>query len=232
MSHVSNREFMTAELYLQKFVTGRYSDIWNSPSTLKVDNIIINFCFQSIFANKNNVIANAQMLLVFRFIEQEIINTREANRNGQNIRTLVIVDEAHCFIDAKFPIALDFFYTMSKRIRKYNGSFIPATQNIADWNANEELRAKTSAIIKNSQYMFIFKLSAPDMKDVLDIYKAGDGFNLDEQRMILSAITGQAFFVGSSELRTRIRITTGEYMQSLFEDRKVGGESNANQETS
>ena len=112
-------------------------------------------------------------------------------------------------------------FQLAKRIRKYNGSFIPATQNIADWNANEELRAKTSAIIKNSQYMFIFKLSAPDMKDVLDIYKAGDGFNVDEQRMILSAITGQAFFVGSSELRTRIRITTGEYMKGLFEDRKT-----------
>ena len=232
MKHVSNREFMTAELYLQKFVTGRYSDIWNSPSTLEVDNSIINFCFQSLFANKNNVVANAQMLLVFRFIEQEIINTREANRNGKNIRTLVIVDEAHCFIDAKFPIALDFFYTMSKRIRKYNGSFIPATQNIADWNANEELRSKTSAIIKNSQYMFIFKLSAPDMKDVLDIYKAGDGFNLDEQRMILSAITGQAFFVGSSELRTRIRVTTGDYMQGLFDDRKRGGEGNESKKAS
>lgn len=36
-------------------------------------------------------------------------------------------------------------------IRKYNGSFIPATQNIADWNANEELRGKTSAILKNSK---------------------------------------------------------------------------------
>ena len=69
---------------------------------------------------------------------------------------------------------------MSKRIRKYNGSFIPATQNIADWNANEELRSKTSAILKNSQYTFIFKLSAPDMKDVLDVYKAGDSFNADE----------------------------------------------------
>ena len=109
------------------------------------------------------------MLLVFRFIEQEVINAREANKSGKNLRTLIISDEAHLFIDAKFPIALDFFFSMSKRIRKYNGSFIPATQNIADWNANEELRSKTSAILKNSQYTFIFKLSAPDMKDVLDV---------------------------------------------------------------
>ena len=228
----SQRDYRTAELYLQKFVTGRYSDVWNAPSTLAVEEDIVDFSFQSLFANKNNVLANAQMLLVFRFIEQEIINAREANKYGKNLRTMIIVDEAHLYLDAKYPIALDFFYSMSKRIRKYNGSFIPATQNIADWNANEELRAKTSAILKNSQYMFIFKLSAPDMKDVIEVYKAGDGFNHDEQKMIMSAVTGQAFFIGSSELRTGVRISAGEYMQSLFDETKVGGVENEKKETS
>jgi len=219
----SHRDYRTARLYLEKFVTGRYSDIWNAPSTLSVEEDIVDFSFQSLFANKNNTVANAQMLLVFRFIEQEIINAREANKYGKNLRTMIIVDEAHLYLDAKYPIALDFFFSMSKRIRKYNGSFIPATQNIADWNANEELRAKTSAILKNSQYMFIFKLSAPDMKDVIEVYKAGDGFNKDEQKMIMSAVTGQAFFIGSSELRTGVKISAGEYMQAIFNESKVGG---------
>ncbi|MGN1373163.1 MAG: VirB4 family type IV secretion system protein, partial [Candidatus Coproplasma sp.] len=190
MDSLTLRDMRTAELYLQKFVKGRYSDIWNAPSTLQVDADLIDFNFQSLFANKNNTVANAQMLLVFRFIEQEVINARELNKNGKNLHTMIVCDEAHLFIDAKFPIALDFFFSMSKRIRKYGGSFIPATQNIADWNANEELRGKTSAIIKNSQYTFIFKLSAPDMKDVLDVYKVGESFNDDEQRMIISAVTG------------------------------------------
>lgn len=219
MDSLTLRDMRTAELYLTKFVSGRYSDIWNAPSTLKTDASIIDFNFQSLFANKNNVVANAQMLLVFRFIEQEVINARELNRYGKNLHTMIVCDEAHLFIDAKFPIALDFFYQMSKRIRKYNGSFIPATQNIADWNANEELRSKTSAIIKNSQYLFIFKLAAPDMKDVLDVYKAGDSFNEEEQCMIISAVTGQAFFVGSSELRACVRIKAGEYTRELFEDK-------------
>jgi len=151
------RDMRSAELYLQKFVHGRYSDIWNAPSTLETSANLIDFNFQSLFANKNNVVANAQMLLVFRFIEQEVINAREANKNGKNLRTMIVCDEAHLFIDAKFPIALDFFFSMSKRIRKYNGSFIPATQNIADWNANEELRGKTSAILKNSQYADVIR---------------------------------------------------------------------------
>ena len=220
MDELTKRDMRTAELYLKKFVSGRYSDIWNAPSTLKTDADLIDFDFQSLFANKNNVVANAQMLLIFRFIEQEVINARERNKGGANLHTLIIADEAHLYIDPKFPIALDFFYSMSKRIRKYNGSFVPATQNIADWNANEELRGKTSAIIKNSQYSFIFKLSAPDMKDVLDIYKAGDSFNDEEQRMIISAVTGQTFFVGSTELRNCILVKAGDYTQSLFEERK------------
>ena len=92
----------------------------------------------------------------------------------------------------------------------------PQMQKLSD----EELRGKTSAIIKNSQYSFIFKLSAPDMKDVLDIYKAGDSFNDEEQRMIISAVTGQTFFVGSTELRNCILVKAGDYTQSLFEERK------------
>ena len=220
MDALTLRDMRTAELYLQKFVDGRYSDIWNGYSTLETHASLIDFNFQSLFANKNNVVANAQMLLIFRFIEQEVINARELNKNGKNLRTLIVCDEAHLFIDAKFPIALDFFFSMSKRIRKYNGSFIPATQNIADWNANEELRGKTSAILKNSQYTFIFKLSAPDMKDVLDVYKAGDGFNADEQRMIISAGTGQVFFIGSTELRACVRIVAGDYAKQLFDENK------------
>ena len=217
---LTQRDLRTAELYLQKFVSGRYSDIWNAPSTLQVGADLIDFDFQSLFANKNNVVANAQMLLVFRFIEQEVINARERNKNGENLHTMIVVDEAHLFIDAKFPIALDFFYSMNKRIRKYGGAFIPATQNIADWNANEELRNKTSTILKNSQYNFIFKLAAPDMKDVLDVYRAGDSFNDEEQRMIISAVTGQVFFVGSTELRACVRIKAGDYAQELFDEER------------
>ena len=228
MDSLTLRDMRTAELYLQKFVKGRYSDIWNAPSTLQVDADLIDFNFQSLFANKNNTVANAQMLLVFRFIEQEVINARELNKNGKNLHTMIVCDEAHLFIDAKFPIALDFFFSMSKRIRKYGGSFIPATQNIADWNANEELRGKTSAIIKNSQYTFIFKLSAPDMKDVLDVYKVGESFNDDEQRMIISAVTGQAFFIGSTELRTSVKIVSGEYAQTLFNEQNKMEELNEN----
>ena len=93
MDELTKRDMRTAELYLKKFVSGRYSDIWNAPSTLKTDADLIDFDFQSLFANKNNVGANAQMLLIFRFIEKEVINARERNKGGANLYTHIIEEE-------------------------------------------------------------------------------------------------------------------------------------------
>lgn len=58
------------------------------------------------------------------------------------------------------------------------------------------------------------------MKDVLDVYRTGDSFNDEEQRMIISAVTGQAFFVGSTELRACMRVQAGNYAKELFNDEK------------
>ena len=156
------------------------------------------------------------MLLIFRFIEQEIINNQKIKNNT---KTMIIVDEAHMFIDQKYPVALDFFYQMNKRIRKYNGAFIPTTQNISDWNSNNELKNKTSTIIKNSQYTFIFKSSSPDMQDILDLYKAGNSFNKEERKIIISSSIGQAFFIGSSELRFPVKIKMNDNIKKLFEEK-------------
>ena len=206
-------KYQNAQIHLLKFTSGRYSDIWNNPSTLEIDADIINFNFQSLFTSKNNTIANAQMLLIFRFIEQEIINKRKTNKNE---KTMIVIDEAHMFIDHKYPIALDFFYQMNKRIRKYNGSFIPVTQNISDWNSSLDLRHKTSTIIKNSQYTFIFKSSSPDMQDLLDIYKAGNSFNKEERKIIISSSTGQVFFIASQDLRFPVQIKMNDEISKLF----------------
>ena len=153
-------------------------------------------------------------IVKFREYEQEIINNQKIKNNT---KTLIIVDEAHMFIDQKYPVALDFFYQMNKRIRKYNGSFIPTTQNISDWNSNNELKNKTSTIIKNSQYTFIFKSSSPDMQDILDLYKAGNSFNKEERKIIISSSIGQTFFISSSELRFPVKIMMNENIKKLFE---------------
>ncbi len=68
-NYLKKDELLLTRLYLQKFVNGRYSDIWNQPSTLEVNSSIINFNFQSLFANKNNIVANAQMRMTRFYVK-------------------------------------------------------------------------------------------------------------------------------------------------------------------
>lgn len=197
---------------------GVYGDLWNGPSTLKSDHDFTVINFQSLFASKNETVANAQMLLVFRFLEQQLINQKNKNdRTGQQSRTMIVVDEAHMFIDIKYLVALDFFYQMAKRIRKYSGSFIPATQSISDWTQTKELKNKTSAILKNSQYSFIFKLKGDDIEDLSSLYKSSMPINQDEKFRIARANTGECFFIGSENMRSVFQVDANDTFKNFFE---------------
>ncbi len=115
--------------YISKFSTGgRNANIWNGPSTITTDENFSVFNFQSMLANRNTTIANAQMLLVLKYIDNEIIKNRDYNiKYGLKRKVVVVIDEAHVFIDTKFPVALDFMFQLAKRIRKYNGMQIVIT---------------------------------------------------------------------------------------------------------
>ncbi len=225
----------TVITYVSKFGTGgRYSDLWNGETTLKTDKDFTVFNFQSLFAAKNDIVANAQMLLIFRYLEERLIIEKDLNeKTEKNGHTIIVVDEAHLFIDKKYPIALDFMYQMTKRIRKYGGAFIPATQSISDWNATEELRNKTSAILRNSQYSFIFKLKGNDIEDLVDLYKSSSPINEIERNHIARASRGNCFFIESEDKREMFMVDANETIKEFFEsevDIEESGEVEENEE--
>ena len=218
-SEILKVQFQRAIMYIQKFVgEGRYSKIWNGYSSINTKSDFIVFNFKTLFANKNTLVANAQMLLVLRYIEQQVINKR-ADIDVEHVA--VIADEAHLFIDPKFPIALDFFYQMIKRIRKYKGSFIPITQAISDWTATPEVANKTTAILKEAQYSFVFKLKPNSAEDLARLFVAGGGLNDTELHSIIKAGTGDMFFIGNETLHTRFHVIANPYIRMLFEKRNV-----------
>ncbi len=204
--------------YISKFATGgRNALLWNRPASVSTNENFIVFNFQSLLANKNNTIANAQMLLVLKWLDNEIIKNRDYNiRYGAQRKVIVVIDEAHVFIDSKFPIALDFMYQLAKRIRKYNGMQIIITQNIADFVGTEELARKSTAIINACQYSFIFPLSPNDMHDLCKLYEKAGAINESEQEEIVNNGRGRAFVVTSPSSRTGINITASEDMERLF----------------
>ena len=204
--------------YVQKFATGgRNSNLWNGPTSMKTKENFVCFNFRSLLANRNQIIANAQMLLVFKYLDNEIIKNRDFNLKYETLRKIiVVVDEAHLFINPKFPIALDFMAQMAKRIRKYEGMQIIITQNIKDFiGGSAETQRQATAVINASQYSMIFSLAPNDISDLVELYRNAGEINSDEQDAIVTAGRGQCFFISSAYSRTMFNIEASDAVKKL-----------------
>ena len=207
--------------YVAKFSKeGRNAMLWNGPSSLSVLENFAVFNFRSLLANKNGTIANAQMLLVLKWLDNEIIKNRDFNLKYKTDRKIIVViDEAHVFIDEKYPIALDFMYQLAKRIRKYNGMQIVITQNIKDFVGSPELARKSTAIINACQYSFIFSLAPNDMDDLCTLYDKAGKINEIEQDQIINNERGHAFIITGPSSRNNIEIVASERVRSMFDEK-------------
>jgi len=207
--------------YVAKFSTGgRNANIWNGPSTITTEENFIVFNFQSLLSNRNSTVANAQMLLVLKYVDNEIIKNREYNNKyNLNRKIVVAIDEAHVFIDNKYPIALDFMFQLAKRIRKYNGMQIVITQNIKDFVGSEEIARKSTAIINACQYSFIFSLAPNDIHDLCKLYEKAGGINEIEQEKITSAPRGQVFSVLGPTSRTTFKVEVPDTIVDIFQEK-------------
>lgn len=205
--------------YVAKFATGgRFSNLWNGASTLTSDERMVVFNFQSLFGAKNNTVANAQMLVIMRYLDQQIINIRELNRSGRDqIHPFVAIDEGYNFIDPEQPVALDFVFLWYKRIRKYNGSIMFLTQNLSDILGNAAVVQKTTAIVNNTQYSFIFSLAPADITILTDLYRSAGGINETESNQIANAGNGECFAICSARERTSFKVVASDVVYTLFD---------------
>ena len=214
--------------YIAKFAEGgRNSNLWNGYSTITADENFINFNFQTLLSNKNNDIANAQMLLIMRWLENEVFKNKDYNDKYHADRKIVVaIDEAHVFIDERKPVALDFMFQLAKRIRKYNGMQIVISQNIKDFVGSQEIARKSTAIINASQFSMIFSLAPNDINDLVALYEKSGGINESEQDSIVSAQRGNCFFITGPYSRTSVDIIYSDNIRYLFEDDRIDENGN------
>ena len=212
------KNLQTVVTYISKFATGgRNSNLWNGPTSITTKENFVTFNFRSLLANRNEVIANAQMLLVFKYLDNEIIKNKDFNdKYSANRHIIVVVDEAHVFINPKRPIALEFMAQMAKRIRKYGGMQIVITQNIKDFVGSPEIARQSTAIINASQYSFIFSLAPNDITDLIELYRNAGEINQEEQDSIVTAGVGQCFLITGALSRTSVKIEANEAVIKLF----------------
>ncbi len=221
------RNLQTVKTYIEKFASGgRNSNLWNGPTSIATNENFICFNFRGLIANGNELMTNAQMLLVFKYLNQEIIRNRDFNlkyfndkslKEEEHRRVILCVDEAHVFINKKYPVALDFMVQMAKRIRKYYGMQIIITQNIKDFVGTPEIAQQSTAVINASQYSMIFALAPADMTDLVELYRNAGGINDEEKDTIVTAKRGQAFLISSAMKRTSVQIEALPTVRELFE---------------
>ena len=213
------RNLLTIQTYIKKFATGgRNSNLWNGPTSISTKENFVSFNFRSLLANRNEVIANAQMLLIFKYLDNEIIKNRDFNIHFKTNRKIIVaVDEAHVFINPEYPIALDFMAQMAKRIRKYSGMQIVITQNIKDFVGTPEIQRQSTAVINASQYSMIFSLSPNDLNDLVELYRKSGEINAEEQNSIVTAGVGQCFFITGAMSRTMMQIEAPDTIRKIFE---------------
>lgn len=229
----SNKNFSESErqiyrslrLFVEQLATGGlYSSIWNGHTTLQLDNTLNVLNFRNLFGNNNRTVANAQMLLIMRFLNLEIIRNKTYNDIHCNdddfvqSRCMVITDEAHNFIDSKFPVALDFMKIMSKQIRKYGGVFWIATQNIGDFvGQTSEIKAKATAVIDNCKLALLFGLQANDINTMIELYKSSRAFTEREKDILKNGKWGKGLFKINDKTRLPIQIEVFDEQRAFFD---------------
>jgi hypothetical protein len=228
------RIYQTMEIYIKKFATGgRNSILWNGPTTLETKENFVVFSFRSLLANNNKTLANAQMLLVLRFLNNEIIRNKDYNSmmgygeaDPSRRKIIVAVDEAHVFIDEEYPIALNFMEDLAKRIRKYDGMQIIITQNIKDFVGSATIQKQSTAIINASQFTMVLPLAPNDMTDLVSLYRNAGGINEDEQQAIVQASRGEVFFITSANSRVSLKIEALDAIRDMFQTKNFFEERN------
>ncbi len=204
------------QVYIERLATGgSLASLWNGPTTIDTNiSDLIHFDFKKMTSSKNERVMNVQMMLVLRFLENEVSKNRERNlAKKENKYVAIVVDEAHVFIDERSPAALFFMFQMVKRIRKYNGIFVVITQNVNDFVGTANIKKYTTAIVNGCQYSFVFGLNPADLQSLLDLYSSVGGFSDEERMFIGNAGIGQCLFIvapGQRITMERIVISSDE----------------------
>ncbi|QEA02467.1 hypothetical protein EHI52_02800 [Mesomycoplasma hyopneumoniae] len=175
---------------------GKLNRLFNGHSTnLDISRGLVIFNVSTLMHLEKRIYQSA-FFLVLSFIEGKI-----ATNFYKNQKIVLIVDEAHRFIDESNTIALDFLFKIAKTIRKYNGSLIITTQNPGDFAISGEAARKSEAIIENCQYAFFFNLKSNDIEKVDKLFSSSGGLTNEEKKFIALAQIGE--FIFSSNLNDR-----------------------------
>ena len=156
--------------------------------------------------SKNKRIITTQLVNLLTYlnniiVSNKIINDNEKNRRKKNIA--IIVDEFHLYLKNTASDVLLTFEQIARRIRKYNGSFIPATQSIHDFLGEDDSVRSATAIFNNCQYQLVGMLKEEDLTTYLKLFYQNP-LTDTQKEFLMQAQMGE--FLLTIDFKNRIRI--------------------------
>jgi len=203
---------------LQKFTQGSYSDFFNQPTNVTMDNNLV--CFG--IRDMEDELRPMAMFIIMRYIW----NTIRANLK----KRILVVDEAWWMM--KNEDGASFLFGTAKRGRKYWLGVTTITQDVIDFMKSDYGKP----IITNSSLQLLMKQSPSGAEAVQDAFNLTEA----EKSMLLEAPVGEGlFFAGPKHVGLRvvasyaeeqIITTSPDEVKKIKESKKkLGQQSSKNQ---
>lgn len=206
------------EILLSRFLTGTDSYLFDGYTNIDLSNDLIAFNLQELLYSENRRLINTQTLNLLTFLNNSIVANKINNdkvKVEDRKHVIIIADEFHLFIDENNFEVLRNFGQLARRIRKYSGALIVATQSIKDFVGNNQILRHSTAIFNNCQYQMIGILKEDDLRAYLDLFKQNP-LTDTQKSFLLSAKRGQFLLNVDSRTRLRVKVEATELEKEMM----------------
>lgn len=195
------------EILLDRFKVGTDAMLFNGYTSVNLQSDLIAFNLKDLLYSKNKRIITTQLVNLLTYLNNIIVKNKIINNIDKKVNKniAIIVDEFHLYLKNTDSEVLLTFEQIARRIRKYSGAFIPATQSIHDFLGDDDSVRSATAIFNNCQYQLIGMLKEDDLTTYLKLFYQNP--LTDTQREFLSqAEMGEFLLTINSKNRIRVKI--------------------------
>ena len=192
-----NPEYDRLAILLRRPAEGADAALWNGPTTATADSEFVVLDTHDL-QNADDAVKRAQYFNVLSYAW----NLIKQDRTSQ---VILFVDEAWMLADDQTPQALAFLRDTSKRIRKYMGALMVASQNVIDF-LDPAVARHGQAILDTPAYKLLLAHGEKDwmaLKEMMNLTEA-------EADLLQTAKRGEGLLVAGNQ-RIHVKIESAPY---------------------
>ena len=197
-------DWTTLAALLKSAGDGMLSHLWAGPSTVpdvtKADFVCLDI---HDLLNAAPNVRRAQFLNILGYAWDLV-------RADRGEKKILVVDEAWMLIDPRSPEALQFMKSLSKRIRKYDGSFMVVTQNVVDF-LHEAIRGDGEQVLTNSAFTFLMRQNGRDLQELTKLFDLSQA----EQDRLSNAMQGEGLLIAGNR-RVWLKVETAPHETAIM----------------